>query len=445
MKQYNVGMVSLGCPKNQVDAERMLAVLQDDGFTLCPDIDECDAVIVNTCGFIEDAKRESIDAIFECASHKGKRLRVLAVTGCLAERYKDEIAGEIPEADVILGMGSIGNIARALREALEGQRVVEFAPKSCLPLAGARVLTTAPYTAYLKVAEGCDNNCAYCSIPAIRGHFRSRDIEGVIEEAETLAAQGVTEINVVAQDTTRYGQDLYGRLMLPELLRRLCRIEGIHWVRVLYCYPDRTTDELLDVIASEPKVVKYIDLPLQHISDRLLKSMVRRGDSALIRSLLRKIRERIPGVAIRTTLIAGLPGETEEEFTELCDFVRDEAFERLGCFAYSAEEGTPAATMPDQVDEETKHRRADIIMEMQMGIAADIARAQVGSVIEVLCEGYDDEAKCYVGRSAADAPDIDTKTYFTAARDIAPGEYVRVEVTGSDGYDLTGEERGENK
>ncbi len=440
MKRYNVGLISLGCSKNQVDAERMLALLKEDGFSLCADIDRCDAVIVNTCGFIEDAKKESIEAIFEAAAHKGGRLRVLAVTGCLAERYQEEIAGEIPEADVILGMGSIGNIAKAIRTALEGERVVAFAPKSELPLEGGRVLANAPYFAYLKVAEGCDNRCAYCSIPAIRGSFRSRRIEDVVAEAEQLADNGVTELNVVAQDTTRYGQDLYGKLMLPELLRRLCRIEKIHWVRVLYCYPDRTTDELIDVIASEPKIVKYIDLPLQHISDSVLTRMNRRGDAALIRSLLRKLRERIPGVTLRTTLIAGLPGETEEEFAELCDFVRDEAFERLGCFAYSREEGTPAAEMPDQIDEDVKRRRADQIMEIQMGIAADLARSLEGSRVEVLCEGWDDEAKCWVGRSAMDAPDIDTKVYFTGRKTLRPGDYTTVEITGSDGYDVVGEE-----
>jgi ribosomal protein S12 methylthiotransferase len=440
MKRYNVGLISLGCSKNQVDAERMLALLKEDGFSLCPDIDRCDAVIVNTCGFIEDAKKESIEAIFEAAAHKGVRLKVLAVTGCLAERYQEEIAGEIPEADVILGMGSIGNIAKAIRTALEGERVVEFAPKSELPLEGGRVLANAPYFAYLKVAEGCDNRCAYCSIPAIRGSFRSRRIEDVVAEAEELAESGVTELNVVAQDTTRYGQDLYGKLMLPELLRRLCRIEKIHWVRVLYCYPDRTTDELIHVIAEEPKIVKYIDLPLQHISDSVLTRMNRRGDAALIRSLLRKLRERIPGVTLRTTLIAGLPGETEEEFAELCDFVRDEAFERLGCFAYSREEGTPAAEMPDQLDEETKRRRADQIMELQMGIAAELARSLEGSRVEVLCEGWADEAKCWVGRSAMDAPDIDTKVYFTGHKTLRPGDYTTVEITGSDGYDVVGEE-----
>ncbi|MBR6735819.1 MAG: 30S ribosomal protein S12 methylthiotransferase RimO [Oscillospiraceae bacterium] len=437
---YNVGLISLGCSKNQVDAERMLAMLVEDGFNLCTDISECDAVIVNTCGFIEDAKKESIECIFETAAEKEGRLKVLAVTGCLAERYQKDIAAEIPEADVILGMGSIGDIASAIRRALEGERVVEFAPKSELPLEGDRVLANAPYFAYLKIAEGCDNRCAYCSIPDIRGPFRSRKIEDIVAEAENLAAAGVTEINVVAQDTTRYGQDIYGKLMLPELLRQLCRIDGVHWVRVLYCYPDRTTDELIDVIANEPKIVKYIDLPLQHISDGVLTRMHRRGSKKEILDLLEKLRSRIPGVTVRTTFIAGLPGETEEEFEELCKFVSDQAFERLGCFAYSTEEDTPAAEMPDQVDEEVRRKRADIIMELQMGIAAEISRSLEGSVIEVLCEGWDEEASCWVGRSQMDAPDIDTKVYFNGDKKLRPGDYVLVEITGSDGYDAVGEQ-----
>ena len=436
----NVGLISLGCSKNQVDAERMLSLLKNDGFSFCSDITKCDAVIVNTCGFIEDAKKESIEAIFEAAAQKKGRLKVLAVTGCLAERYQKEIADEIPEADVILGMGSIGDIAASIRRAMNGERIVSFGDKSALPLEGDRILANAPYFAYLKIAEGCDNRCAYCSIPDIRGPFRSRKLEDVVKEAESLAAAGVTELDVVAQDSTRYGQDLYGKLMLPELLRRLCRIDGIHWVRVLYCYPDRTTDELLDVIAEEPKIVKYIDLPLQHINDALLARMNRRCSGTEVRALLKKIRARIPGVTIRTTLIAGLPGETEEEFAELCDFVREEAFERLGCFAYSAEEGTPAAVMPGQIDEETKRRRADQIMEIQMTVAAEIAHALIGTVQEVLCEGWDEEAGCWVGRSPMDAPDIDTKVYFTGEKTLKPGDYVRVEITGSDAYDVTGEQ-----
>ena len=438
---YKVGMISLGCSKNQVDAEHMLAELSENGFTLCNAPEECDAIIVNTCGFIEDAKRESIESIFEAAGQRKNKLKALAVTGCLAERYQQEFAAEIPEADVILGMGAMGNIAQALRKALEeGERVVQFGDKAALPLEGKRILANAPYFAYLKVAEGCDNRCAFCAIPDIRGSFRSRRMEDILEEARLLAEQGVVELNVVAQDTTRYGQDLYGKLMLPELLRALCRIEKLHWVRVLYCYPDRTTDELIDVIASEPKIVKYIDLPLQHSSDTVLRRMRRRGDFNLIEGLIAKLRDRIPDVVIRTTMIAGLPGETEAEFEHLCGFVRDQAFERLGCFAYSQEDETPAGNMPDQIDPELRRRRADMIMALQMGIANEIAHAGEGRVFEVLCEGYDDEAQCYVGRSYMDAPDIDTKVYFVGEQGLEAGQFVTVEITGADGYDLTGEQ-----
>ncbi|WMJ83581.1 30S ribosomal protein S12 methylthiotransferase RimO [Oscillospiraceae bacterium LTW-04] len=438
---YKVGMISLGCSKNQVDAEHMLAELAANGFAICNEPEQCDAIIVNTCGFIEDAKRESIENIFEAAQQKKNKLKALAVTGCLAERYQQEFAAEVPEADVILGMGAMGGIAKALRHALEkGERIVEFGDKAALPLEGKRILANAPYFAYLKVAEGCDNRCSFCSIPDIRGHFRSRKMEDIIEEAKQLAEQGVVELNVVAQDTTRYGQDIYGKLMLPELLRELCKIEKLHWIRVLYCYPDRTTDALIEVIANEPKIVKYIDLPLQHSCDTVLKRMLRRGDSTLIGGLLQKLRDRIPGVVIRTTMIAGLPGETEEEFEHLCNFVRDQAFERLGCFAYSQEEETPAGKMPDQVEASLRRHRADTIMEIQMGIANEIARACEGRVLEVLCEGYDDEAQCYVGRSYMDAPDIDTKVYFVGEDGLEPGQFVSVEITGADGYDLTGEQ-----
>jgi ribosomal protein S12 methylthiotransferase len=436
---YRVGMISLGCSKNQVDAERMLSILAADGFAVCGDAARCDAIVVNTCGFIEDAKRESIEGIFEAARHKkGGRLKVLAVTGCLAERYQKQIAAEIPEADVILGMGSVGEVAAAIRRALGGERVVLFGDKANLPLEGGRILANAPHYAYLKVAEGCDNRCAFCAIPDIRGRFRSRPMENILAEARLLAGRGVVELNVVAQDTTRYGQDLCGRLMLPELLRELCGIEAIRWVRLLYCYPDRVTDELIEVMASEPKIVKYIDLPLQHIDDGVLRRMGRRGDAAFIRALIEKLRARIPGVAIRTTLIAGLPGETEEAFGALCDFVRETAFERLGCFVYSPEEGTPAAAMDCQVDEHIRRRRAEQIMQLQMDIAAHFARSLFGRVLTVLCEGYDAGAGRYVGRSGMDAPDIDTRVYFSGQKGLSPGDFVPVRITGSDGYDIVG-------
>ena len=437
---YKVGMISLGCCKNQVDAEHMLADLAMNGFEICPDAEQCDAIVINTCGFIEDAKRESIESIFETARLKEGKLKILAVTGCLSERYQQEFSEEVPEADVILGLGSMNNISQAIKQALDGKRVVSYGEKTALSLEGGRMLANEPYFAYLKIAEGCDNRCSFCSIPDIRGKFRSRKMEDIIDEAKELADKGVVEINVVAQDTTRYGQDIYGKLMLAELLRELCKIEKLHWVRILYCYPDHVNDELIDVIASEPKIVKYIDLPLQHISDPMLKSMRRRGNSEYIKKLLQKLRDRIDGVIIRTTFIAGLPGESEQDFEELCDFVRDQAFERLGCFAYSLEEDTPAGQMENQLDEETKRHRSDLIMELQMGIAEQIAHSFEGMVLEVLCEGYDVEAQCYFGRSYMDAPDIDTKVWFTGEAGIQPGQFVNVEITGADGYDLTGEQ-----
>ena len=436
--EYNVGMVSLGCSKNQVDAERMLSFLRQDGFNITADPADCDVIIVNTCGFIEDAKRESIESIFEMARYKNNRLKVLAVTGCLAQRYKEEIAFEIPEADVILGIGSIKDVAKSIKEALSGNRVVAFEDRLLLPLDGDRVLSGPPYSAYLKVADGCDNRCSYCAIPEIRGPFRSRKIEEVVKEAEELANRGVAELSVVAQDTTRYGEDIYGRQMLPELLRRLCEIKKLHWIRLLYCYPDRIDDELIDAIASLPKVAKYIDMPLQHIDDTVLLSMNRRGDAKYIEALIQKIRRRIPGVVIRTTFIAGLPGEGEAEFERLCNFVKAQAFERLGCFAYSAEDSTPAASFPNQVDEQLRKRRADIIMEIQMQIAGEHSASLKGRTLEVLCEGYDRSIKKYVGRSYMDAPDIDTRVYFSSAKKLSPGEFVNVLVTGADGYDIIG-------
>lgn len=437
---YKIGMISLGCPKNQVDGEHMLAILKNDGFVICDDISKCDAVIVNTCAFIEDAKKEAIENIFEAASYKEKNLKVLAITGCLAERYQKEIAEEIPEADVILGIGSNDKIAEAIKTALEKkERVISFGEKTCLSMEGPRIIANDPYFAYLKIAEGCDNHCSYCIIPEIRGKYRSRKMEDIIDEAKELAKLGVKELNIVAQDTTRYGQDIYGKLMLPSLLKELCKIDGIHWIRIMYCYPEWINQELIDTIKNEEKIVKYIDLPLQHIDDKILKSMLRRGNSINIRELLSKIRKEIPNVCIRTTFIAGLPGEKEEEFTKLCEFIKEQAFERMGCFAYSAEEDTPAASFPDQVDEDTKHNRADIVMQIQSEIANDIAKSMYNEVIEVLVEGYDGENKLYFGRSSWDAPDIDTKVYFISKKKIPSGTFVNVKINGSDGYDLTGE------
>ena len=432
-----VGMASLGCSKNQVDAELMLALIVQGGYELCADAQACDVVIINTCGFIEDAKRESIETILEFAQMKeAGKIKAVVVTGCLAERYREQVAMEIPEADVVLGIGRNAEIIRAIEDALAGKRTVAFGEKDALPLEGERILANEPFYAYLKVADGCDNRCSYCAIPLIRGDFRSRPMEKIVEEAKRLAARGVTELNVVAQDTTRYGEDLYGRLALPELLEELCKIDGVRWVRILYCYPDRITDRLLDVMAREEKIVKYMDVPIQHVSGRILKLMNRRGGAESLAALMEKIRLKVPGVVLRTTLITGFPTETEEEFTELCEFIRAVRVERLGCFAYSAEEDTPAGEMDGQIDEEVKRRRAQVVMEQQYDIMEEVNRAQLGKTLTVAVEGR--EGKLWYGRSYMDAPDIDTKVFFTSGRKHLPGDYVEVMIDGVEQYDLKG-------
>lgn len=436
-----VGMVSLGCSKNQVDGEIMLSLIQRDGYELCGDAEQCDVVIINTCAFIEDAKRESIENILEfCELKRQGVIKAVVVTGCLAERYQQELVTEIPEADVILGIGRNIDIVNAIDQALQGERVVEFAPKDELVMDAERVLTNAPYYAYIKLADGCDNRCTYCAIPNIRGRFRSRKMENILEEVRRFAAQGVTEMNLVAQDTTRYGEDIYGKLMLPELIREVCKVDGVHWVRILYCYPQRVTDELLEVMASEPKVVKYMDVPVQHASGRILKAMNRRDDYDYLKNLMQKIREKIPGVVLRTTFITGFPGETEEDFAEMTRLVKEVKFERVGCFTYSPEDGTPAYSMPEQIDEETKRRRADIVMSEQLAIAEEFARSWIGRELEVVVEGLNEETGIYYGRSYMDAPDIDTRVYFDSPYEHETGEYVMVTVTGSQGYDLVAEE-----
>ena len=358
---YKVGIVSLGCAKNQVDAEMLLYTLKNRGFIIVNDPADADAVIVNTCGFIESAKQESINEIIELGKLKDEgKIKAIIVTGCLAQRYKSEISEQLYEVDSVIGIGANETIADIVLKTLDGQKCESFPDKVCLPLEGGRILSTPPYTAYLKIAEGCDNRCSYCAIPMIRGRFRSRDIEDVVKEAEGLAERGVKELNVIAQDTTRFGEDKYGKPMLAELLRRLCRIDGFKWIRVLYCYPDRITDELIDTIASEDKIVKYMDIPLQHCNKDILRRMNRHGDRESLTALMNKIKDKIPNVIFRSTFITGFPGETEEQFNELAEFAADMKFQRLGCFAYSPEEDTKAAEMPDQIDEEIKQKRADI-------------------------------------------------------------------------------------
>lgn len=436
-----IGMVSLGCNKNQVDAERMLYKIKEAGYQLVADAALSDIVIVNTCGFIESAKQEAIETILEFGKLKEEgRIKKIIVTGCLAERYKEEVAELLPEADAVIGIGCNDDILNVIDKVLANQRPLEFANKLCLPMEGGRVQTTLPFYSYLKVAEGCSNCCTYCAIPAIRGKFRSVPMENLIEEAKGLAEHGVKELNIIAQDSTRYGEDLYGESKLPELLTELCRIDKLKWIRILYCYPERITDKLLDVIAKEDKIVKYIDVPIQHCCGDILKKMNREGNEEYLRALMTKIREKVPNVTIRTTLITGFPSETEEQFNQLADFVRDMRFDRLGCFPYSQEEGTKAAEMPDQLDEETKQRRADVIMEQQQIIMAQNNEKMIGKTIEVVTEGFDRYGECYFGRSAADAPDIDGKIFFRSPeRKLTSGSFVKVNITETLDYDLIGE------
>ena len=439
---YKVGMVSLGCAKNQVDGEVLMASLRDGGFVPVDDAAMADIAIVNTCGFIESAKRESIEEILELATLKKEgKIKKLVVTGCLGERYQQEMHKELPEVDAVIGIGANGEIAELLTKMMEKDQYVEsFPEKDKMPLCGGRVLTTPSYFAYVKIAEGCDNRCSYCAIPLIRGGYRSRTMESIEEECRALVADGAKELILIAQDTSRYGIDLYGEYSLAKLMERLCKIDGLHWLRVLYCYPDSITDELLEVMAREEKIVPYIDLPLQHASGKILKAMNRRGDRQSLTALMKKIREKVPGVVLRTTLIAGFPGETEEDFTELAEFVKDVKFERMGCFAYSQEEGTAAAELPDQVEDETKERRAEILMDDQMNIMDAQGQELIGQTLEVLVEGFDRYAECWFGRSYRDAPDIDGKVFFTApGKRPRLGSFVKVKITESMDADLTGE------
>ncbi len=438
-----VSMVSLGCAKNLVDSERMLHLLRQRGFELTVEPGDAEAVIVNTCGFIQAAKEEAIETILELVQLKAEgTLKHIIVTGCLAERYKEEAAELFPEVDAIVGIGDETEICAVLDRIAAGERVVQFAPKCNMPLTGGRVISTLPFFAYLKVAEGCSNGCTYCAIPQIRGKFRSVPMDEVLKEANWLAENGVTELVVVAQDTTRYGEDLNGGIsLLPELLTKLCAIDGFRWIRVLYCYPERISDELIDVIAREPKIVKYLDIPIQHCNGAVLKSMHREGDADSLRALFTKLRSRIPDITLRTTLMTGFPTETEDAFTELSEFVQELRFERMGCFAYSEEENTPAAKMPNQIDEEIRQHRADILMEQQMTISEQYNQKRIGTVTEAVIEGYDTWGECWFGRTSADAPDIDGKLFIKGkpADGYQIGQYVQVKIVDTLDYDLMGE------
>ena len=429
-----IGMVSLGCAKNQVNAEQMLYLLQQAGFEIAAGPDGCDLAIVNTCGFIDSAKQEAIDNILALGQLKADgRLGKILVTGCLAQRYQEEIVKEMPEVDGVLGTGSYNEIVAAVRSVLSGKTVCLFDDIDAPIDETGRILTTPEHYAYLKIAEGCDNHCAYCIIPALRGRYRSRELDDVLYEARTLARDGVKEIIVVAQDICRYGTDLDDHeMLLPKLMRELCKIDEIHWVRLHYLYPDVLTDEMIDVIAQEPKIVKYLDIPIQHINDTILKKMNRRGDKRFLMELFRKLRARIPGVVLRTSLIAGLPGEGEEEFEELCAFLREFKLERVGAFAFSPEEGTLAATM-EYPSAEVARQRADRLAEIQSRIMDEYNEGMLGKTLEVLCEGYDPQEEAYFGRSYADSPDIDGKVWFDAVRTVKTGEFVFVTI--DDVYD----------
>ena len=431
-------MISLGCAKNLVNSEQMLYLMSEAGYTLVPDPEGADLAIVNTCGFIDAAKSEAIDNILEMAQlKKAGKLGGLIVTGCLAERYKDSIMSEMPEIDAVLGVGSFGDIVSAADAVMTGRCTSAFGDNSAPVDEIPRVVSTGPGWAYLRIAEGCDNFCAFCAIPFIRGRYRSRDMENIIEEARDLAAHGFKELIVIAQDITRYGTDLYGKRCLAELCRRLSEIDGIEWIRLHYLYVDQFDEELIDEIANNPKIVKYLDIPIQHINDHILKIMNRRGTGEDIRVLFKKLRERIPGLVIRTSLIAGLPGEGEAEFEELCEFLKEARIERVGVFPFSPEEGTPAAKM-EHVDEEEAQRRADLIMELQAPIMDEFCQGFCGKTFRVLCEGYDGEAGMLYGRSYADSPDIDGQVFFKGS--CRDGDMTSVRILEADDGILYGEE-----
>ena len=440
-----VGFVSLGCPKNQLDTEVMLHEVAAAGYEITPEETEADVVIINTCGFIESAKKESIDNILDIAWLKKHRsLKAIVVTGCLAERYRESILDELPEVDAVLGVGSIHNIVEAIEAVTvkkkkgSKRKYTSFEDKETVRLGGDRILTTPDYTAYLKIAEGCDNRCAYCAIPSIRGKFRSRPMEELIAEAKQLEALGVRELNIVAQDITRYGLDLYGEYRLAELLHKITEATEIPWIRLLYCYPDKITDELVAEMRDNDRILKYIDLPIQHISDKMLKAMNRHGDKKMICDVIAKLRREIPDIVIRTTFIVGFPGETEEDFEELCEFVKETKFDRAGVFTYSREEDTAAYDYPDQIDEQIKQDRMDLLMREQLEINEANNQKMLDKIITVLCEDYDPVSEVHFGRSAADAPEIDGKIYFRADGRIAPGSFVKVRIREVVDYDLIG-------
>jgi len=441
-----IGFVSLGCPKNRCDTEVMLKELVDAGYEITPEDTDADIIVINTCAFIESAKREAIDNILDIAwLKKNHNLKGIIVTGCLTERYREEILKEFPEVDAVLGVGSIHNIVEAVKEVSAGRTYSSFEDKNEVRLGGDRVLSTPEYTAYIKIAEGCNNRCTYCAIPYIRGKMRSREMDDIVAEAKDLEAIGVKELCVVAQDTTAYGIDLYGRYALPELQQRLVDETNITWIRILYCYPDKITDELIEVMKNNDRILNYIDMPLQHISDPILKKMNRRGDSACIRSVIKKLRQSLPDVIIRTTFIVGFPGETQKDYNELLYFIKQTKFERAGVFAYSREEGTPAYDFTPRVPEQKKQNRADTLMDIQLDVSNGFLRSLLGKTLKVICEEYDPVSEVHFGRSYADAPDIDGKVYFRSEKRILPGTFVDVKIEEMLDYDVIGTVVEENK
>lgn len=436
----NIGLVSLGCAKNQTDAEIMLGILAEDGYNITYDPSDADVIIVNTCGFIESAKQESINAILEMAQYKDEKCKLLIATGCLAERYANDILIELPEVDAIVGTGDYDKIAEVIKSAFEGEKPVicghkDRTPEERLP----RILSTPPYTAYLKIADGCDNNCTYCAIPKIRGHFRSRKIEDIVDEAQRLAESGVKELILIAQDTSRYGSDIYGENSLDKLLEKLVKIEKIKWIRVHYFYPEAITDNLIDTMAKYDKICNYIDMPVQHGNNEILRRMARRTTQEQMLEKIEKIRDKMPDAVIRTSIIVGFPGETDAQFNDLYEFIKKVRFDRMGVFTYSQEENTPAASFPDQIDEDIKNERLDKLMTLQQGISLELNKAKLGKTIEVLVEGYDEDNFLFYGRSRGDSIEVDGTVYFATEDEVTPGDIIKVKILDADEYDLTGQ------
>ena len=435
----NIGFISLGCAKNQVDCERMMYRIQEAGHTVCAGIAGCDAVVINTCGFIDSAKTEAIDFILQTAALKAEgQVGKILVTGCLSQRYQQQILEELPEVDGVLGTGSYDKIVEAVEAVLNGENVFEFGSIDAPEQETGRILTTPEHYAFLKIAEGCDNRCSYCIIPYLRGKFRSRQMDDVLYEARLLAASGVKELIVVAQDTSRYGTDLPGnKRLLPELLRELCKIDDLHWIRVHYVYPDEIDDAFIDVMAQEPKIVKYLDIPIQHCNSKILKLMNRRGDREFLEQLFKKLRERIPGLVLRTSVITGLPGEGEEEFTELCEFLKEQRLERVGAFPFSPEDGTPAAEM-EHPDFSVAVARAEMVETIQSAIMDDYSESLIGTKMVILVDGFDAEYEQYFGRTYADSPEIDGRVWIASEEALAEGSFVTVEIDGLIEGDLSG-------